>query len=116
MGRSRNRQPPRPAGVSRRTFLKSAAGAALGAAPLAPAIAAVQAAGATTVQFLHGVASGDPLAHRVVLWTRVTPPAGGPVAVSVVVARDPGLTDVVRTGTFNTGAWRDHTVKIDVGG
>lgn len=24
--------------------------------------------------FLHGVASGDPLNDRVVLWTRVTPP------------------------------------------
>lgn len=26
------------------------------------------------VSFLHGVASGDPLADKVILWTRVTPP------------------------------------------
>lgn len=27
------------------------------------------------VQFLHGVASGDPLSDRVIIWTRVTPTA-----------------------------------------
>src|SRR4051794_25525541 len=29
----------------------------------------------TDAAFVHGVASGDPLADRVILWTRVTPPA-----------------------------------------
>jgi hypothetical protein len=28
------------------------------------------------VEFLHGVASGDPLTDRVILWTRVTPKSG----------------------------------------
>ena len=27
----------------------------------------------TQVQFLHGVASGDPLQTQVIIWTRVTP-------------------------------------------
>ena len=30
-----------------------------------------------TVSFKHGVASGDPLADRVILWTRITPEAAG---------------------------------------
>jgi alkaline phosphatase D len=33
-----------------------------------------------------------------------------------VVATDPDLRGVVRTGTVRTGAHRDHTVKVDVAG
>lgn len=66
--------------------------------------------------FLHGVASGDPLADAVILWTRVTSPDGAPVEVRWVVARDPDLADVVAEGSFETDADRDHTVKVDVTG
>jgi alkaline phosphatase D len=45
--------------------------------------------------FQHGVASGDPLADRVILWTRVTAGAA-PVEVEWRVARDAELADVVR--------------------
>ena len=38
-----------------------------------------------TEVFAHGVASGDPLTDRVILWTRVTT-EGRPVAVDWVVA------------------------------
>lgn len=115
MGRSRNRKPPR-LGVSRRTFLKGAAGAAFAAAPLAPAIDLARAADPTDVRFLHGVASGDPRAHKVILWTRVTPPSNGPVPVTVTVARDTAMTDVVQTGQHVARASHDYTVKFDVGG
>ena len=66
--------------------------------------------------FYHGVASGDPLADRVIIWTRVTPDAQGPVTVRWKVATDPRLADVVRSGEIQTSAARDYTVKVDVDG
>ena len=66
------------------------------------------------VTFVHGVASGDPLTDRVMLWTRVTPP--GPVPVEWVMARDPGLADVVATGTTDATPEHDGTVHVDVTG
>ena len=66
--------------------------------------------------FSHGVASGDPTQTAVILWTRVTPEAAGPVPVKWNVARDAAMKDVVKTGVFITGSERDYTVKIDVDG
>ncbi|MCB0761776.1 MAG: alkaline phosphatase D family protein [Flavobacteriales bacterium] len=67
--------------------------------------------------FYHGVASGDPLADRVVIWTRVTPEEGqDTIAVSWRMALDTGMTELVGNGVFETTASRDFTVKIDVEG
>ena len=66
--------------------------------------------------FYHGVASGDPLTDRVIIWTRVTPDEDSTIEVAWRVATDPGLSDVVRSGLFMTGAHRDYTVKVDVDG
>ncbi len=68
--------------------------------------------------FYHGVASGDPLTDRVIIWTRVTPEEmnGEPVEVSWQVATDPLLENVVQSGNFTTGPERDYTVKVDVAG
>jgi alkaline phosphatase D len=69
--------------------------------------------------FLHGVASGDPTASAVILWTRVTPGAGNrpPMfEVTWVVATDEQLTDVVARGRAATSAERDWTVKVDAAG
>ena len=67
----------------------------------------------TPVRFLHGVASGDPLADRVILWTRVTPDADGPVNVRYRVATDPAMTQVLIDERVVTDAGRDYTVKVD---
>jgi len=67
------------------------------------------------VIFCHGVASGDPLSDRVVIWTRVTTDEHS-VAVSWVLARDVGLEDVVACGEAQGHADRDHTVHVDVSG
>jgi alkaline phosphatase D len=72
--------------------------------------------------FVHGVASGDPLADRVILWTRVTPTADaspgsgvGPcVRVTWEVAKDAAFRRVAARGAVDTGAQRDHTVKVDI--
>jgi alkaline phosphatase D len=68
--------------------------------------------------FQHGVASGDPLADRVVLWTRITPSDGGsaPIIVEWMVALDEALTDVVAAGSSTTDAEVDFTVKVDASG
>lgn len=68
--------------------------------------------------FGHGVASGDPLADRVIIWTRITEttPRSGSLPVEWSVATDPAMTQVVRSGVQETVAARDWTVKVDVTG
>lgn len=66
--------------------------------------------------FYHGVASGDPLTDRVIIWTRVTPANAGPVTVNWKMATDTAMTNVVQSGSFTTADSIDYTVKIDVSG
>lgn len=66
--------------------------------------------------FRHGVASGDPLADRVILWTRVTPAALGPVEVDWEIAEDAAFRRKVSGGRVTTDADRDYTVKVDAAG
>jgi alkaline phosphatase D len=66
--------------------------------------------------FEHGVASGDPLPEGVILWTRVTPEAPGPVEVWWEMALDEAFLERTAQGTFTTDASRDFTVKVDVPG
>ncbi len=117
MGRPRHVQPA-ATGPSRRGFFKQtgAAAAALAAAP-GLALADDDRHGGHGTVFQHGVASGDPLAHRVILWTRVTPRRPHPrVEVRYVVATDPRLRRVVARGRFVTTPQRDYTVKVDAAG
>jgi alkaline phosphatase D len=66
--------------------------------------------------FPHGVASGDPLTDRVVVWTRVTIPNPGEfVTVEWDMASDPGFNRIVQRGITSTSAAYDYTVKVDVG-
>lgn len=68
--------------------------------------------------FAHGVASGDPLADRVIIWTRITqnPVSGAALTVDWLVATDPAMQNIVRSGQQDTDASRDWTVKVDVTG
>ena len=73
--------------------------------------------------FLHGVASGDPLPDRVILWTRVTPsrealPGSGlgedvELEWQIDTSEDFGNP---QTGTVTTSADSDHTVHVDPDG
>jgi alkaline phosphatase D len=75
------------------------------------------AAGRRSVSFHHGVASGDPLHDRVVLWTRVTPSRWErDVTVKWRLARDPNMRHLVAKGRVKTNILRDFTVKVDVDG
>ncbi len=111
--------------VPRRRFLQ--AGAATGMALLAgqavPRLQAPAQAQDTTAEapndiFLHGVASGDPLADRVIIWTRISgmPATPGEVPVSWSVAVDEAMTEVIATGTASARSGRDWTVHVDVSG
>lgn len=72
--------------------------------------------GAGVVAFRHGVASGDPLSDRVILWTHVTPATDGAVNGTYVMATDPALTQRATSGTFTTDGSKSYTVNIDASG
>ena len=74
--------------------------------------------------FAHGVASGDPLPDRVILWTRVTPePAakpgsgrGAPASVRWEMSPSGDFASIAASGTVTAGPESDHTVKVDAAG
>jgi alkaline phosphatase D len=67
--------------------------------------------------FYYGVASGDPLKDKVIIWTKVfvadkTQPA---VALKWTMATDSSFADVVQQGTALATPQHDFTAKTDVG-
>jgi alkaline phosphatase D len=103
---------------SRREFLEAAA--LLGLSPAVLSIepfVRLQPGSDGRKVFRHGVASGDPLADRVILWTRVSDaPPSSRVEVQWEVARDPEFRQRAANGRTNTSGGRDFTVKIDARG
>lgn len=89
----------------------------LGAGAAGGYACAVEAKEAVQVRFAHGVASGDPLSERIIIWTRVTPQQrySGAVMVRWTVW-DAASDAVVASGHIQTGPERDYTVKVDVDG
>jgi alkaline phosphatase D len=72
----------------------------------------------TLKPFYHGVASGDPLADKVIIWTRITPDSGDLSAKTVnwIVATDTAFQNIVKSGTVTTDNNKDYTIKVDVTG
>lgn len=66
--------------------------------------------------FRHGVASGDPLADRIIIWTRVSVAARASATVDWEVSRDAAFSEIVAAGRVRTDGGRDWTVKHDVRG
>ncbi|MEB6670014.1 alkaline phosphatase D family protein [Acinetobacter pittii] len=67
--------------------------------------------------FLHGVASGDPLQDKVILWTRLTPvDFSAPLKVTWEIATDDQFKQNLKTGTVQTNKTDDFTVKVDATG
>jgi alkaline phosphatase D len=112
MGRPANPPSRIGGGTTRRGFLRRSGGTAAALAAALPMAGAVAAADKRPLP--HGVASGDPLSDRVILWTRITP-ASPRAAVEVrwEVATDPALARIVARGLVITHAARDYTVKVD---
>ena len=108
--------------ITRRTFLRStgAAAAALAAVRLPGAWAAAQRPDAL---FTLGVASGDPLADGVVLWTRLAPDPlapdpvlSKPVTVQWEIAEDEAFSKMVGRGGVDAIQESAHSVHVDARG
>jgi alkaline phosphatase D len=100
--------------TSRRQFIRDFA---VGTAAVSTGIALSGcSSGSPTVDFHHGVASGDPLVDSVVIWTRATSSDNNDVEIKWELASDELFAGVVKSGMVTTGTARDFTVKIDVSG
>ncbi|PRX97666.1 alkaline phosphatase D family protein [Allonocardiopsis opalescens] len=120
-------EPSGPARAERRRFLAGVAGVAAAAAlaqlPADPAAASPRPSGGG-YPFTLGVASGDPTAGGVVLWTRLVPapyePGGGmpdrAVPVEWQVAADDRFRRIVRRGTSWALPELAHSVHVEVAG
>jgi len=69
---------------------------------------------AVPVEFLHGVASGDPEETAVIIWTRAT--ATAEVSLLWQVAKDEYFDEIVSEGEASAKPSSDYTVKVDVRG
>ncbi|GAA2741578.1 alkaline phosphatase D family protein [Kitasatospora cinereorecta] len=113
-----------PLARPRRRRVIQAAALTAGAVALPLTAAGGTATAAPAPQFLHGVASGDPLPDGILLWTRVTPApeavpgsgAGPDTDVRWELATDRNFTTIAASGTVTASAASDHTVKADVRG
>lgn len=96
------------AGVSGKTFAQAAG-------PTAPERIVVD---PIKKPFYHGVASGDPMPDKMMIWTRVTPDSGdgGPIKINWQIATDRNFTHVVNYGYDYTDVSKDYTFKTDVCG
>ncbi|MCG9510023.1 alkaline phosphatase D family protein [Acinetobacter pittii] len=64
--------------------------------------------------FLHGVASGDPLQDKVILWTRLTPvDLSASLKVTWEIATNDQFNQNLKTGMVQTTKTDDFTVKVD---
>jgi len=69
------------------------------------------------VEFRFGVASGDPLADRVVLWTHAkSQGSDAAVPLTFEVASDDAFRSVVSSGTVTASAETGFTAKVDAAG
>lgn len=108
----------------RRSFIAGSASLALAALTKGHAWGAAKSIPKfTSYPFTLGVASGDPTADGVVLWTRLAPEAlvgGGmdpsPVEVSWQISEDEGMTKVVRQGKITATPEWGHSVHVEVDG
>ena len=68
--------------------------------------------------FTSGVASGDPLADSVILWTRLAPEESlsDDVEVEWEIATDEAMSDIVNSGTAAAPAALGHSVHVDAAG
>lgn len=69
------------------------------------------------MSFSHGIASGDPLSDRVIIWTRALPDdtdKNESLSVSFEVATDENFSDVIRDGSSQVSSDTDFTLKVDV--
>lgn len=101
---------------SRRTFLRNFSVGTVAVSTLPLTGCGSGGAHYQDVSYAHGVASGDPLADRVILWTRITIAKGDDIDVGWMIAEDDTFAKPVASGVVKTGAASDYTVKVDATG
>lgn len=98
----------------RRRFVLGAGALAVGSAT---GLAACGGGGSENQErFGYGVASGDPLSDRVILWTRVNRDETTATTVQWELAKDAAFTNLVASGSAATTSEQDFTVKVDATG
>ena len=101
---------------SRRDFLVKSVSAAASLA-VGGALTACGSDGPAASEFKYGVASGDPLADRVILWTHAKiPDSSDPVGLTWQVAADSGFATLVGSGRTVATDAAGHTAKVDATG
>ena len=109
------------ANTSRRKFLKkTAAMAAIGGSASLVACGGSSSSEGTTsppAQYLYGVASGDPLTDRVILWTHAKRPnLESDVNLTWQISADSGFSNILNTGTTVAASSSGNTAKVDATG
>ncbi|WP_374763190.1 alkaline phosphatase D family protein [Yunchengibacter salinarum] len=99
--------------INRRAFMGAVG---FGTLALSSPGALADRAGRDRPGFSHGVASGDPLQDRVILWTRFVPKKGDNAEVLWEVALDNQFQDLVAEGAETASDRSDFIVKPDVVG
>lgn len=99
--------------IDRRQLIATAA-IGIGAGSL-PAGRAFAQALAGARGFTHNVASGEPAADAMLLWTRFVG-GGSDAHVTAEIAETPDFARIVAANALITGPWRDWTVKITLDG
>jgi alkaline phosphatase D len=99
--------------LDRRQLLKG-----LGLSAGALSVRGMAAETASPTGFTHGIASGDPLADRVILWSRYVPPNVQDTVNDIVwqISGDSSFDTLVRSGIAETSSDRDFTIKVDATG
>ncbi|WP_165728015.1 alkaline phosphatase D family protein [Pseudoalteromonas sp. 31A1] len=103
---------------SRRNFLKTSAASIFTVAVSSAITGCAQTLMSkplSAIEFKHGVASGDPLSHALIIWTRATTSQlTSEVIVAWELASDSQFKNIIRSGREQTDKSRDFTIKIDV--
>lgn len=100
--------------IDRRHFIKTTSGAT--AAVLVSGLAACG-SNPRPSEFRYGVASGDPLADRVILWTHAKiADSNDPVGLNWQIASDAGFGTLVQSGRVVSTAETGFTAKVDAVG
>lgn len=103
--------------TDRRQFLIRSAGAVAAISTTGTALVACGGANQVAAEFRYGVASGDPLADRIMLWTHAkVPNSNESVPLTWQVSTSSTFDTLVATGSLTTTADTAYTGKVDATG
>ena len=96
--------------MDRRKFIKNA-GYGIGFATFNPQI--IASAKNSLGSFRHGVASGDPLQNKIILWTRLTTTSNLPIKIEWQISHRPSFKQIINQGKTIASKECDYCVKVD---